>query len=455
MATAYGRQEVMRRADEVGLDGFLIKPVNPSVMLNTIMEVFGKEVERSLQIRTEKARGPSTLGKIKGARILLVEDNEINQQVAHEILSGAGFEVTLAINGQEAVNAVQQNPYDAVLMDIQMPVMDGYAATRKIREWERDAQSAKLKTAESAEVSTSKLPPSASNIPIIAMTAHAMMGDREKSMAAGMNDHVAKPIDPDDLFTVLEKWIPPKTDQPGRVPTDTENVGDTPVVRSDQTSSRPGIHIENDELPLSLPGFDLEAGLKRLQGNRKLYRKLLLHFGTDYKKASANIHKALIANDIKQVHSLVHNIKGLAGNLSAIDLQEAAANMDSSVKKVLSGGQQMPGDLDPVFAEMKTALEQALASCQSLQRSDDEKSGIDNDGSLASIPPDLASRIAGQLQTAADMGDVNSLKSTAEQLKSESESYTPFSDKIIKLAENFDFESILKLVEELNSRNQD
>ncbi len=454
MATAYGRQEVMRQADEVGLDGFLIKPVNPSVMLNTIMDVFGKEVERRPRMCTEKARGPATLGKIRGARILLVEDNEINQQVAQEILSGADFEVTLAINGQEAVNAVQQNPYDAVLMDIQMPVLDGYEATKRIRKWEGGMRNEIEKKSDlKSEIRDPKS--QTQGLPIIAMTAHAMMGDREKSMAAGMDDHVAKPIDPDELFTVLEKWIPPKADQPGSVPSDTENAGDAPVVSSDQTSSLPGIHTENDELPISLPGFNLEAGLNRLQGNRKLYRKLLLDFGTDYKKASENIHKALIANDIKQVHSLVHNIKGLAGNLSAIKLQEAAANMDSSVKKALSGDQQVPGDLDLIFAEMKTALEESMASCQSLQRSDDKKTGMDTEGSPASIPPDLARRIAGQLQAAADMGDINSLKTTAEQLKSESESYTPFSAKITQLAENFDFEGILKLVEELNSQAQD
>ena len=454
MATAYGRQEVMRRADEVGLDGFLIKPVNPSVMLNTIMEVFGKEVERSPQIRTEKARGPSTLGKIKGARILLVEDNEINQQVAHEILSGAGFEVTLAVDGQEAVSAVQQTPYDAVLMDIQMPVMDGYAATRKIREWELDAQSAKLKAAESSEVSTSNLQPPASNIPIIAMTAHAMMGDREKSMAAGMDDHVAKPIDPDDLFTVLEKWIPPKTDRPGSVPTDTENAGDAPVESSDQSSSLPGVYTENDELPFSLPGFDLEAGLKRLQGNRKLYRKLLLDFGNDYKKASENIHKALITNDIKQAHSLVHNIKGLAGNLSAVKLHEAAANMDRSVKKALSAGELEQGYFDSIFAELKTALGEALAACQTLAGPEDEKTDISDEASADSLPPDLARRTAERIQSAVDMGNISDLKLVAEELKTKSNSYAGISAKITQLANDFDFDEILKLAAELESLAQ-
>jgi polar amino acid transport system substrate-binding protein len=140
-----------------------------------------------------------------------VEDNEINQQVAKEILEGAGLNVTLADNGQEAVNAVKENEYDAVLMDVQMPVMDGYTATRKIREWELKAQSSKLKENDSAELSVFSFQPSAraKRVPIIAMTAHAMSGDEDKSLQAGMNDHVTKPIDPDQLFAALQKWIQP------------------------------------------------------------------------------------------------------------------------------------------------------------------------------------------------------------------------------------------------------
>ncbi len=131
--------------------------------------------------------------------MLLVEDNEINQQVAKEILEGAGLNVTLANNGQEGVNAVKENEYDAVLMDIQMPVMDGYQATRKIREWEQEIRGQRTEVrSQKAEdrVQTSNLQPPTSSLPIIAMTAHAMAGDEDKSLQAGMNGHVTKPIDP-------------------------------------------------------------------------------------------------------------------------------------------------------------------------------------------------------------------------------------------------------------------
>jgi signal transduction histidine kinase/DNA-binding response OmpR family regulator/HPt (histidine-containing phosphotransfer) domain-containing protein len=461
MATAFGRQEIMSQAEEVGLDGFLIKPVNPSVMFNTIMEVFGADVERGPRIRTEKARGEDALGKIRGARILLVEDNEINQQVAREILSGAGLKVTLADNGQEAVNAVQQNQYDAVLMDIQMPVMDGYESTRKIREWEGGIENAEVgmrngewgrrnKIEKNSDLK-SEIPNPKSQIqgiPIIAMTAHAMTGDREKSLEVGMDDHVAKPIDPEQLFSTLLKWIKPRGDE-NEAPSPETELFISRQAQVSEGSRVPSTNKGNDDLPPSLPGFNLEAGLKRMQGNRKLYRKLLLDFGKGYRDASENIHNALIANDIKQVHSLVHNIKGLAGNLSATRLQEAATNMDGSVKKALTAGELVPGHLDSTFAELQTALVEALASCQSLERPDDKKAEISTGGSSVSMPPDLALRTASQLQIAADMGDLTDLKSIARQLKSKSESYTVFSDKITRLAEDFDFEGILKLVDEL------
>ena len=138
----------------------------------------------------------STMEASQGARILLVEDNEINQQFAQELLEGVGFEVTIANNGREAVNAVQAEEFDAVLMDVQMPEMDGYQATSEIRKHERFR-----------------------DLPIIAMTAHAMAGDKEKSLAAGMNDHITKPINPDHLFSTLFAWIKPcKRDMTDDIP---------------------------------------------------------------------------------------------------------------------------------------------------------------------------------------------------------------------------------------------
>ena len=228
--------------------------------------------------------------------MLLVEDNEINQQVAREILEGAGLKVTLANDGQEGVNAVKENNYDAVLMDVQMPVMDGYTATREIRK----------------ETSTFK---ERTELPIIAMTAHAMAGDEDKSLQAGMNGHVAKPIDPDQLFSTLLKWIKPSEK---RVQVE-QSEAPARVNLSRKRCSRKRVNFRN--LCRDLIWLH---GLKRLQGNKKLYRKLLLSLVQQTTHAVANeIHQALDAEDFDQAHSLVHNLKGLAGNLSATELQAA------------------------------------------------------------------------------------------------------------------------------------
>ncbi len=151
LVTAYGREETMRQADEIGLEGFLLKPVNSSVMFDAIMQALGKEVQDVSRAGRKKEQSAEELNAISGARVLLVEDNEINQQVAQEILQGAGLNVTVANNGREGVDAAMNNQYDAILMDIQMPVMDGYTATRKIRSgrMELKAQSSKLKAEDS------------------------------------------------------------------------------------------------------------------------------------------------------------------------------------------------------------------------------------------------------------------------------------------------------------------
>ena len=452
MATAYGRQEVMQKAASVGLDGFLIKPVNPSVMLNTILEIFDKDVQTRSRKLAAETTAMEDIAKIKGARILLVEDNEINQQVASEILSGAGLDVTLANNGQEALDAVKENQFDAILMDIQMPLMDGYQATREIREWQLKAQSSKLEATQSSEGSAVGRQPSALSLPIIAMTAHAMAGDREKSLAAGMNDHVAKPIDPQELFATLLEWVTPvkpqdRTDLPAAEKTISTKSEDP------DSSPHPAPVAVSDELPSSLPGFDIKAGLKRLQGNRRLYRKLLVDFACNYKQASEEIQGALTDGDINQVHSLVHNIKGLAGNLSADRLQQAAAEMETEVKTALSGENLVPGQLDSKFADLKTALEEALEACQALDHFDGEKSDRSDDKSMVCLPPDLTHRTAEQLHEAAELGDINQMKKIAEALQSESGGYGEISQKIIRLADDFDFDGIHQFADELTDKS--
>jgi signal transduction histidine kinase/DNA-binding response OmpR family regulator len=438
MVTAYGREEVMQQAEEVGLEGFLLKPVNPSMLFDTIMQAFGEAVPETSKVAQRIEQEAKALANIQGARVLLVEDNEINQQVAKEILEGAGLNVSLVNNGQEAVNAVKGNEYDAVLMDVQMPVMDGYEATRRIRKWEGGRRN---KIGENSDASDQK--PVASDqrpIPIIAMTAHAMAGDEDKSLQAGMNGHVTKPIDPDQLFATLQKWIK-----------SSEKRIDT--LQSDASVKAQAIAEaapETGELPESLPGFDLKEGLIRLQGNKKLYHKLLLDFGTKYTDAAVEIRQALDAGDFEQAHSLVHNLKGLAGNLAATELLAAAVEMEKIVKgespKAYSEKQA-----NQKYLDLENAVNNALKSVQTLGVSAEEKTSKSFVQESAAIPAELAQDIAIRIRDAAEMGDVTSLNALAEEIKNQSDSCVPLSKQIVQMAEDFEFDEILRLADELDA----
>ena len=423
MVTAYGREEVMQKAQKVGLDGFLLKPVSPSVLFDTIIQAHGEELPDTSPIAQGREE-TETLEQIKGAKILLVEDNEINQQVAKEILEGAGLIVTLADDGQEAVNLVKENQYDVVLMDIQMPVMDGYTATKTIRKWEGGRRKK-----------------GKAQIPIIAMTAHAMAGDEDKSLQAGMNGHVTKPIDPEQMFAALQKWIQP-VDKP--TPDHKQDVS----AAKETVTPEPLEVREETEFPDSLPGFNLAEGLQRLQGNQKLYRKLLMDFGANYTEVAAEIREALVKKDFKQTHSLVHNLKGLAGNLAASELQAAAID----IEKLIKGDQKKSASqeqLNQKLAKLETSIDQALKAVQTLGPVTSEKTEQPSAAEMTTIPPEVAAEAANRIKEPAEMGDVTQIKSIAEDLKSKSGAFAPFADKFIQLAEDFDFEGISKLVGEL------
>jgi CheY-like chemotaxis protein len=439
LVTAYGRDEIMKQAENLGLEGFLLKPITPSILFDTILQAFGEAAPESLRVAQSKEQEAKAWENIKGARVLLVEDNEINQQVAMEILHGAGITVTIANNGQEGVDAAKQNQYDAILMDIQMPVMDGYTATKTIRKWEGGMRN---KIGKDSDLKSKIRDPKSkiTGVPIIAMTAHAMAGDEDKSLKAGMNGHVAKPIDPDQLFATLQKWIKPSEK---RVQVQQSEVS------VEQSESDEAVTIEN-ELPESLSGFDLIDGLKRLQGNKKLYRKLLLNFAADYNQVANEIRQALDAEDFDQAHSLVHNLKGLAGNLAAMELQAAAVKLEKLVKGIDKKAPS-PEELNLRFSELENALNQALESAQSLDASAEESIEKPSAEALADIPAEFSRDIAKRIRNAAEIGDVMTLNAIAEEIKDQSDSCIPLSKLIIQMAEDFDLDGIQKLADELDS----
>jgi HPt (histidine-containing phosphotransfer) domain-containing protein len=237
----------------------------------------------------------------------------------------------------------------------------------------------------------------------------------------------------------LQKWVKPSGER-------------VQVQQPEAPVGRPELDktVQDEELPASLMGFDLADGLKRLQGNKRLYRKLLLSFATDYKPVANEIRQALDAEDFDQAHSLVHNLKGLAGNLAATELQVAAVNLEKLVKGV-EKKTPLTKDLNYKFSELENALNQALDSAKSLGASAEESIVKPSAEALADIPTKLSQDIAKRIRDAAEMGDVSTLNAIAEEIKTQSDSCLPISKRIVQMAEDFEFDGILKLADDLDA----
>ncbi len=304
IVTAYGREEVVQGAQAAGIEDLLVKPVNASVLFNTMLRAMGRG---AVAVGIADAGGSAfeALAPLSGARILLVEDNELNQQVACELLFDAGFVVEIADNGQMAVDMVAQTHldttlrYDLVLMDMQMPVMDGVTATQHIRQDLRNAV-----------------------LPIVAMTANAMAADRQRCRDAGMNDFVTKPIEPDELWHALAQWIRPHSGL-GLVP------------RADASlaaASTPHTEATMDGLR-SIPGLDVAQGLRRTMGKQPLYQDMLRKFSAGQAHAVVDLLHSLDAADHATAERTAHTLKGVAGNIGASLLQASAAQLERAIHR--------------------------------------------------------------------------------------------------------------------------
>jgi len=324
LVTAFGREEVREEAERLQLDGFLVKPVTKSMIVDTLVNVFAAPGET---VATEA--GQET--RLRGARILLAEDNDINQQIAVELLEGAGATVKIANNGREAVetlsNGPQPPPFDMVLMDLQMPEMDGYQATAKLRS---DARFGAL--------------------PIIAMTAHATIEERQRCLGAGMVDHISKPIDPALLYEIVGRVY--KSANPSPVAAG----GEKTRMAEQSKDTKP-----NGELPV-VAGLDTKDGLSRVAGNQKLYLKLLRQFAEQQGPAITQISDALAQGDPALAERLAHTLKGVAGNIGAKPVQTAAGALEKLIRnhakseEVASAKQQVTTALDPLVEQLKAAL---------------------------------------------------------------------------------------------------
>jgi CheY-like chemotaxis protein len=292
------------------------------MLVDTLVNVFaGSAEEAAATVEAER------VARLKGARILLAEDNEINQQIAVELLESAGALVKVANNGSEAVEILstgpQPPPFDVVLMDLQMPEMDGYQATAKLR-----------------------ADPRFGALPIIAMTAHATLEERQRCLAAGMDDHLSKPIDPNLLFETVARFYKSVAPPAGASTSGPAMAATTP---------------EAFDLP-AIAELDARDGLSRVAGNRNLYLKLLRQFVEHQGPAPSQIGTALSQGDLALAERLAHTLKGVAGNIGARAVQAAAGALEKLIRdrassdEVESARQQLAAGLDPLLATLRTAL---------------------------------------------------------------------------------------------------
>ncbi len=271
------------------------------------------------------------LEAIHGARILLVEDNELNQEVAHAILADEGFQVDIAGDGKEAITMLDRADYDLVLMDMQMPVMDGVSTTRVLRQNPRFAA-----------------------LPIIALTANAMEGDRKLCLDAGMNDHVAKPIDPDELWAALRRWIPAKTG------------AGTVALPQSPVAPLPSPDGGRAEVPAAIPtieGLDTEDGLRRVRGKQKIYLDILHKFVDTQAANIDKLQQAMEAGDLAEAERVAHTLKGVCGNIGAnAALCQSAAQLEAAARAGAPLEQLRPlfEQLRKRFRELVDNIRQAL-----------------------------------------------------------------------------------------------
>ena len=324
MMTAFGREQERRHAKRVGVNAFLPKPISSSTLFDTIMDAFGREVAPK---QAEPFTTETTLyeKRLRGVRVLLAEDNPINQDVIRAVLEEANMMVEIVSNGKKAISALRAKEYDIVLMDVQMPVMDGFEATTNIRkDMGEDAP------------------------PIVALTAHAMKGDEERCLAAGMDAYISKPISQNRLFRTIWRLTKDKSYEPRRM-----DAKEGPAQKE---------RVSEKGLPDVVPGLHIKKALSSIQIQPEVYRQILDKFLTTHHSIVTKIKNAYAAKDWESFRHHAHSLKGSAGNIGAYELQRAAEQLEKAADT---------GDLHPLEASLiptaERALHQVFRSIESLE----------------------------------------------------------------------------------------
>jgi two-component system sensor histidine kinase/response regulator len=402
MVTAYGREEALLSVEQqrVTLKSVLTKPVTQSTLLEAIGEALGKGFVAETRAQEKVESSNEAVARLNGARVLLVEDNDMNQELAMDLLGNAGMQIVLAENGQVALDILAQDQrFDGVLMDCQMPVMDGYTATREIR------KNAAFR-----------------DLPVIAMTANAMSGDREKVLEAGMNDHIAKPLDVGQMFATLARWIAPR--------------------------DPPGIAVAVAAAPgggdfSALPGIDVKAGLTRMMQDANLYRRMLVMFRDGQRNFVEQFAAARLDADPDAAMRAAHTLKGTAGNIGASAVQTAAETLETACHEHATDAavdvalRRVEQELAPVMAGLEAIHAEPAGKLRSAGSSDVRL--------LRPLLAKLRSLLAESDTDAAEVAEELTALTAGTALAADLQ-------KINGLIGAFDFDAALALLDEVDAR---
>jgi two-component system sensor histidine kinase/response regulator len=374
MVTAHDRDELLDEAEGLRLDGVLTKPVTPSTLHDAICTAFGNPMSHQSEHRSSQVQK-----ELAGARVLVVEDNKINQEIAAELLTQAGMIVEVADDGKIALEFLEKADYDGVLMDMQMPVMGGMEATQILRE-------------------------RGFEVPVIAMTANVLAGERASCLDVGMNDHIGKPIDVDEMFQTMARWIKPSQDEPRETAVGRESVD-----------------------------MDMEAGLKMVGGNRELYLKLV----GDFLQTERDLRGALGEANLDALREMAHGIRGVAGNLRLIRARDIASDLEEACKNLAS-----VEELEPLVTEFEDAFDELRGRHASLLPTSavlEQPSG--------EAPKSLCQEMVNLLRD----GDPAAADLTARLLAALGPERGRRWDHLVKLVDDFEFGEALVVLEELRS----